>query len=284
MERSEVIKEIKILVEDANNAIEQKDYQLVYEIYTKIADLCNEIGDSKNADNYTEAANRFKKRTEIAQHQKDLHDGINRAIALAKIANQNKEYSKVSDIYYKLASMLHDLGEEESAQKFSEAARKFREKVALEAASKEVKAQVSKEVRESVKVTPISQFTAALQVGIEAEKELPPIEETQIPFIPSEKKLTLVAPPEKKPTPIPPSKIASRTKPEPKKMQKMEKPPTTSRNLPTSTALSEMGVNIDKLNSFLIELGLKCPKCGQEITESDADKLKKCPRCKADLF
>jgi len=85
MERSELIKKIKALVEETNEFIKQKEFLLVYENYTNIAKLCKEIGDEKNANSYTEAANKFKQRADVVKHEKELRDAINKALALAKI-------------------------------------------------------------------------------------------------------------------------------------------------------------------------------------------------------
>ena len=54
MERSEAIKRIKELAIQANLAITQKDFGFVYVTYLKIAELCKEIGDLKNASLYIE--------------------------------------------------------------------------------------------------------------------------------------------------------------------------------------------------------------------------------------
>ncbi len=246
MERSEVIKLIKMMIEETNSAIKDKQFLLVYENYTKIAELCKQIGDEKNANSYAEAANKFKQRADIVEHEKELRDAINKALALAKIANENKEYSRVSDIYYSIASKLYDLKDEETAKKFSEAARKFREKAALEEVPTEVKPSVPAEIHESTDVAPIDTFASALKIGVEAQKiEAPPVND-KVPFI---------EPPTKK---------------EPIK-------------IPPASALGEMDINLDKLDQFLLDLGLKCPNCGKELTEEESATLTKCPNCGQDL-
>ncbi|NVM03683.1 MAG: hypothetical protein HWN67_15235 [Candidatus Helarchaeota archaeon] len=242
MERSEIIKQIKMLVEEANTSIKEKHFIIVYENYTKVADLCKQIGDEKNANSYMEAANKFKKRAEVVEHEKELRDAINKALALAKIANENKEYSRVSDIYYSIASKLYDLKDEETAKKFSDAARKFREKAALEEVPKEVKPSVPTEIQESTDVAPIDQFASALKIGVEAKKTEPPPDDESVPFTPP--------PTMKEPIKIPPA-----------------------------SALGEMDVNLDKLDQFLLDLGLKCPSCGKELSEEESATLSKCPNC-----
>ncbi|MFX1450409.1 MAG: hypothetical protein ACFFCM_06190 [Promethearchaeota archaeon] len=246
MERSEIIKKIKALVEESNEFIKQKDFLIVYENYMNIAKLCEQIGDDKNANSYMEAANKFKQRADVVIHEKELRDAINKALALAKIANENKEYSRVSDIYYSIASKLYELKDEETAKKFSEAARKFREKAAFEDVPKDVKPSVPTEIHESSDVAPIDQFASALKIGVEAQKMEPPPEDTNVPFI---------APPTiKEPVKIPPA-----------------------------SALVEMDVNLNKLDQFLMDLGLKCPNCGKELSEEESATLTHCPKCGHDL-
>ncbi|MHA1301853.1 MAG: zinc ribbon domain-containing protein [Candidatus Helarchaeota archaeon] len=266
MERSQVIKKIKELAAQANQALTEKNYQFVYTTYLKIAELCKQIGDLKNANSYTEAAEKFKSRAELASREQELRAAINKALDAAKIANENREYSRVSDIYYSIAAKLYDLGEEDSARKFSEAARKFREKAALESVPREDMTGVPREIQESQETAPISQFTEALKFGIEVEKKLPPVNETVLPFAetPIESPTKLIQQAKEKSVPV------KDGVPEAVKKSK-------------ASALEEMDVDLSKLDQFLIDLGLKCPKCGHEISEEDAATIKKCPKCGADM-
>jgi tetratricopeptide (TPR) repeat protein len=257
MERSEIISKIKSLAEQANKLIVKKEYGSVYMTYLKIAELCEQIGESENAESYKKAADQFKARLEVAEKEKELREAINQAIEAAKIASENKQYSRVSDIYYSVAAKLYDIGEEESAKKFSEAARKFRERAALEGVPKEVVSEVPKEIRESKKTAPISNFTEAIKFGVEIEKNLTPVEKSTIPFTPT-------APSDKSET-IP------------------ETGPPEAVKKSAASALEEMDIDFNKLDQFLIDLGLKCPNCGLEIKESEAGTLVKCPKCGYEL-
>ncbi|MHA1377862.1 MAG: hypothetical protein ACTSRG_05730 [Candidatus Helarchaeota archaeon] len=266
MERSEVIKKIKSLAVEANQAIGKKDFEFVYLTYLKIAELCKEIEDIKNSNLYTEAAEKFKARAELQAREKELRDAINRAIEAAKIANTNKEYSRVSDIYYSVAAKLYDLGEEDSAKQFSEAARRFREKAALETIPKNDYSGVPQEVQDSKETAPISQFTNALKFGMDVEKKLPPLAKEPLPF-------TEISAEDA-------SKIVSKNK-SASNISKSEVPEAVKKS--KASALEDMDVDLSKLDQFLVELGLKCENCGHEISEEDAATLTKCPKCKKEL-
>ena len=55
-----------------------------------------------------------------------LEDAVDRAMKAASRALKNNDYAKVAEIYYRIAYMLNDLGDEEGAQKFASAAKDFK--------------------------------------------------------------------------------------------------------------------------------------------------------------
>ena len=60
--------------------------------------------------------------------KKELQEAINRALKAANRALKKNDFEKVADIYYRIAYMMNDLGDLETARKFSEAAKQFKEK------------------------------------------------------------------------------------------------------------------------------------------------------------
>jgi hypothetical protein len=57
-----------------------------------------------------------------------FQDAINRALKAASRALKANAYGKVADIYYRIAYMLNDIGDEAAARKFSDAAKQYKEK------------------------------------------------------------------------------------------------------------------------------------------------------------
>ena len=228
-----------ILIEEANQAINKGKFEVVSRKYLKVAELCNKIGDIDAATSYNKAAEEFKQRAlENEQREKELRESINRAINAAKIAYKNREYSKISDLYYNVASMLHELGDEQNAIKFSNSAKKFRERVILEQKAIEVRKQLPKEVQESIKHSPISQVKLST---IKPQQTVSQVVRT--PQAP------------RKGIPTPKSNVPSHLSP---------------------SALGSMKINIDKLDKFMESLGIRCPSCGEIIKDPKITKCPKC--------
>ena len=233
------------LIEEANRAINEGKFEIVYQKYLKVAELCNQIGDAVNAKSYSDAAENFRRKAlEIKKREKQLKDAINRAVNAAKIAYQNKEFSKISDLYYNVASMLHELGDEVNATKFSNSAKKFRERATLEQKGKEMVKQLPKEVQSSITHAPIN------SVKITAPK---------VQSQPVESKATGI---------------------HSSSLQSIPQPTTAVPRHLAPSALGNMRVNIEKLDKFMESLGLKCPRCGSFIKDNN---VKICPNCSLDL-
>jgi len=243
-QNSGTVKQIMTLIEEANNAINEGKFEIVYLRYTSISKLCEQIGDEANAASYKDSAEKFKtKSLEQKRNTEDLRGAINKAISAAKIAYKNKDFPKISDLYFSVATMLHELGEEESAMKFSNSAKKFRERIAIESKAKETVKQLPLEVQKSATQAPIKDFRIA--------------DDKKIIFFPQEKTLETVRTGDM--IPKPQVKIAREIQP---------------------SAISAMSVNIQKLEALMKGLGLICPGCQLEIKDSSTEK---CPKCGTDL-
>ncbi|NHI92352.1 MAG: hypothetical protein EAX96_07595 [Candidatus Lokiarchaeota archaeon] len=244
-QNSAIVNQIFALIEEANKAINEAKFETVYQKYIKIAELCNQIGDKQNAASYQEAAKNFRiKAIESKKREKQLKDAINRAVNAAKIAYQNKEFGKISDLYYNVASMLHELGDEQNATKFSNSAKKFRERSVLEQKGKDMVKQLPKEIQSSIKQSPITSNDLVTSEARPKSAESPPAVQVS------------------------------------SSQQKIPQPTSAVPRHLAPSALSNMRVNINKLDKFMESLGLKCPKCGTFIKDI---QTKICPNCSLDL-
>lgn len=235
-----LVQQIMKLIEEANNAIRLGKYDMVYHRYMQISNLCENIGDLQNAEGYKESAKQFKEKAlEEKAKIRDLREAINKAINAAKVAYNNKEYSKISDLYFNVATMLYELGEEESALKFSNSAKKFRERAAIELKEKEFVKQLPLEVQKSATQAPIQHFR-----------------------ISNDKKITFT--PQQKLNAVKPSD------------GRIPKPQASIDRALQPSAINSMHVNIQKLEDLMKGLGLICPNCQLEIKDPTAEK---CPKC-----
>ncbi|GAG74685.1 unnamed protein product, partial [marine sediment metagenome] len=224
--------------------INKGKFGIVHLGYMEISKLCEQIGDEQNAALYKESAEKFKlKAVEQKRNTEDLRQAINKAINAAKIAYKNKDFGKISDLYFSVATMLHELGEEDSALKFSNSAKKFRERIAIEQKAKDTVKQLPQEVQKSATQAPISDFR------LDNDKK--------ITFFPPQKPFHTVTTGDK--IPKPQVKIAREIQP---------------------SAIGSMNVNIQKLEALMKGLGLICPGCQLEIKDSST---KKCPKCGSNL-
>ncbi len=236
-QNSGIIKEIMNLIEEANKAINEGKFEIVYQRYMAVSMLCEQIGDSQNAVSYKESAVKFKEKAlEQKQKTETLRAAINKAINAAKIAYKNKEYGKISDLYFSVATMLYELGEEDSATKFSNSAKKFRERAIIENKEKDMIKQLPPDVQKSATQAPISDFNIS--------------NDKKITFSPQAKPIT--------------TKPTYGTIPKPH-----------ARHLEPS-AISSMNVNINKLEALMKGLGLICPSCQFEINDPNIEKCPKC--------
>ncbi|MHA1144822.1 MAG: zinc ribbon domain-containing protein [Candidatus Helarchaeota archaeon] len=248
MEQSLVISQIKKLITEANQSIASKNYKDVHDKYREIAKLCQKIGDNVNAQKYEEAAQRFlAKAKKIDQHKKELRKAIDQAVDTAQLAYKHQEYRKVSDIYFQVAQMLHELDDDVSAEKFSSAARQFRERAALEEAQKQMVQQLPKAVQESASVKPIDDSTIVFMETSQYEKPRPPL-----------------------------SQMAKTQKTQ---AQETFQPPAKTPEGLSKSALSSFKINVNKLDEFIAQMSFNCPHCGAKISGS----MKVCPNCNARL-
>ncbi|NVM27350.1 MAG: hypothetical protein HWN65_00800 [Candidatus Helarchaeota archaeon] len=64
----------------------------------------------------------------MSSERERMQQAINRALKAANRAYKGNRFAKVAEIYYRIAFMLNDLGDEAAAQNFSMSAKKFKEK------------------------------------------------------------------------------------------------------------------------------------------------------------
>lgn len=260
MDRGSIIAQIKDLINEANQSIAEKRFAEVSDKYAKISRLCKNIGDEANAAKYQEAAERFyNKALEFEKYKDELQATINQAVNAANAAYQSNDFQRVSDIYFKVANMLHELGDAETAKKFLDSANQFRERAALEAQKVETIQDLPATVQESAQAAPISELNSSLDAAMETLTE-----STPIPF-------TETSAYEKPRPPL------SQTAPD-SVVQIPQPAPDVPEHLAPS-ALSSFRVNINKLDNFLTRMDISCPNCGNKIT----GVTKVCPKCNTPL-
>jgi hypothetical protein len=191
-----------------------------------------------------------------------LQNAINRALKAANRAYKANKFGKVAELYYRIASMLNDLGDEAGAQNFSSAAKKFKEK-------KQIIEQINLASQHADESYAIGDFAAVAEsyFQISSLSELIGDKKTAERFK------------------IEAEKFAQTARIQPQ-MQKKSAPamtemaPSIQSQIPAEVEIKNAGrerpVNLDKA---MAALGLVCPHCGEEI----AAELTKCPHCKKQI-
>ncbi len=191
-----------------------------------------------------------------------LQDAINRALKAANRAVRRKAYDKVADIYYRIASMLNEIGDQAGAQNFSSAAKQFKERnqiigqinLAMKTADDAYNTRDYATVAENYfKISSLSELigdkNTADRFKTEAEK-----------FLKSVK------------TKVQVSKEGMKTM--------KEFTPSIQSQIPSSVKISTPSVQVAssshvKMDDAMMALGLVCPHCGTEINP----ELDVCPSC-----
>lgn len=195
----------------------------------------------------------------MSSDREAVQKAINRALKAANRAYKGNKFAKVAEIYYRIASMLNDLGDEAGAQNFSMSAKKFKEKnqiitqinlamkIADEAYAKGDFATVAENYFNISSLSElIGDTNTAERFRIEAEK-----------FI----KTAQIQPHISK-TDISMSQLA----------------PTIQSQIPSTVEIktSQTGPSPTfELGNAMLALGLVCPHCGTEI----GPDLEICPNC-----
>jgi tetratricopeptide (TPR) repeat protein len=195
-------------------------------------------------------------------NKESMQDAINRALKAANRALKAKTYDKVGDIYYRVAYMLNDLGDTENAQKFSEAAKQYKEKNQL---LTEIKAimivadgAIKKKDYASVAENYLKVASLAEAFGDQATSDKFILEADK--FLEMAKIQNLAEPP----TLATMSEVSSDIQ---------AQIPAAVEIKPTTTAdVKKKSLGYDEA---LVALGLICPYCGFDI---DPD-FKVCPNC-----
>lgn len=191
-----------------------------------------------------------------------LQEAIDRALKVANRAIRAKNFGKVADIYYRVASMLNDLGDQAGAARFSSAAKQFKEK-------NQVIEQINEAYEESNIAYNKGDYTTVAEnyFKISSLSELIGDMKTAKQFkMEAEKFLT---------------SLKSRPEAKKEEMKTMtEIAPAIQSQVPSSVDLNR---DVQKLNlntrvdlgDAMLTLGLICPHCGSEINP----ELDLCPKC-----
>jgi len=191
-----------------------------------------------------------------------IQDAINRAINAANRAVKRNAYEKVADIYYRIASMLNDLGDEAGAQNFSNAAKQFKERnqiigqinLAIQTADEAYgKVDYATVAENYFKISSLSELigdkNTADRFKAEAEK-----------FLKSAKSQPQA------------SKTGMKTMKEFAPTIQSQVPSSVQLNPPSKQVATSRPVKID---DAMMVLGLVCPNCGAEVNP----ELDICPKC-----
>jgi tetratricopeptide (TPR) repeat protein len=198
----------------------------------------------------------------MSQEREAIQEAINRALKASNRALKVNDFNKVAEIYFRIAYMLNDLGDEEGAQNFAAAAKEFKLKnqivVQINEAMKKADTAYSRAdfVMVADNYFMISNLAELLGDNISADK----YKEAAFKFQESVKEYPQMRT----------QQVASMKSYVPEIQSQI--PSSIQLKPDDSRSPSKDRLN---LNEALKALGLVCPYCGNEI---DPD-LKKCPKC-----
>ncbi|MHA1267638.1 MAG: hypothetical protein ACTSRS_20545 [Candidatus Helarchaeota archaeon] len=192
-----------------------------------------------------------------------LQEAINRAIKSANRALKRKAFGKVAEIYYRIASMLNDLGDDAGAQKFADAAKQFKERN-----------QIIEQINEAIRTADIAYEKKDYATVAENYFKISSLSEL-IGDLETAKKFKQEA-----------ENYLATIKTQPQ----LGEPELASIKTMNPSFQSQMPINTELKNTFhlkeksqpfdlgnaMIALGLVCPSCGAEINP----ELDTCPHCK----
>ncbi|NVM54432.1 MAG: hypothetical protein HWN66_12075 [Candidatus Helarchaeota archaeon] len=109
----------------ANRAVRGNKFAKVADIYYRIASMLNEMGDDAGAQNFANAAKKFKEKREIVEQ-------IQNAMNIADGAYEVGDFKTVSETYFKVSSLSELIGDKTTADRFRTEAEKFAQTARIE--------------------------------------------------------------------------------------------------------------------------------------------------------
>ncbi|MHA1131531.1 MAG: zinc ribbon domain-containing protein [Candidatus Helarchaeota archaeon] len=133
-------------IKAANRALKAKAFDKVGDIYYRIAYMLNDLGNTEDAQKFSEAAKQYKEKNQLLTEIKNI-------MTVADEAIKKKDFMSVSENYLKVASLAEAFGDKATSEKFVLEAEKFLEMAKIQSQTRETNLTTMTEISSNIQAT-----------------------------------------------------------------------------------------------------------------------------------